>query len=91
MQDKGKGAAEIKEGLRRNKREADEMDRSAPIEMNVGKTGKGGGLKAMPTQHKMMTHAIEQMVQETGSKTMPSFARGPEIETATLQDVEMLK
>ena len=93
MQDKGKAAAEIKEGLRRNKREAEEVDRAAPMsmDMKVGKPSKGGGLKAMPQQHKMMAHAIEQMVQESGNKTMPSFARGPEIEISTLQDVEMLK
>ena len=39
LQDKGKGAAELKESLRRNKKEAEDFDRATPTELKALKPG----------------------------------------------------
>lgn len=48
--------------------------------------------KSLPSKHKAMHQALEQIVQDNdNSRTLPLFTRGPEIEITTMQDVEMLK
>ena len=47
---------------------------------------KGG----VTSKTKAMSEALEQIAQEN-SRAMPLFKRGPEVELASQQDVEMLK
>jgi len=49
------------------------------------------GIKSgAPSKTKAMSEALEQIAQEN-SRAMPLFKRGPEVELASQQDVEMLK